>query len=354
MLRDLLRVLGSSDRRDGRNLTREEAHRAFSAILDGEAGEIQTAAFLVAMRWKGVTVEELVGFASAARERARLPCAGMGGLVCVSPPQDGYDGLPPLEVAAGFVAAGAEARVLLVADRNVPPRRGVTAADVLDHLGGGLAWDPGQVEDQVERTGFGAIAASGMLPAWLPLRKVRGEVGVRTPMATVEKLVVPPTAAVVFGAQHGPVLGTAVETMAGLGHPSGIALQGLDGGVIPNLKRRTRGVELAGNHQVPLTVEPNDFGLGSGGNPELPMYGPPDEGQGSGDNPHLVRAAGEAVAGVLHGETGCNRNATLLCASVILKAVGRKPTLAEGVDAAIESLESGAALDVFERYRAIS
>ena len=77
-------------------------------------------------------------------------------------------------------------------------------------------------------TGFAAMSASGMLPALLTLRKVREHIGVRTPLSTVEKLIVPPSAAVVLGAQHGPVLGTAVETMAGLGHPSGIAIQGVD------------------------------------------------------------------------------------------------------------------------------
>jgi anthranilate phosphoribosyltransferase len=120
ILRDLLRVLGSSDRRDGRNLTHDEAHRAFLTILDGEESEIRIGAFLIALRWKGVTVEEVTGFARAARERATIPCLDMPGLVCVCPPHEGYDIVPPLEVAACLVAAGAGARVLLVTDRNVP------------------------------------------------------------------------------------------------------------------------------------------------------------------------------------------------------------------------------------------
>lgn len=352
ILRNFLRLLGSSDRRDGRNLTHEEAREAFGRILDGGESEILVGAFLVALRWKGVTVEELIGFAEAARERASLPCAGLPGLVCVSPPHDGYDAVPPLEVAAGLVAAGAGARVLVITDRCVPPRRGVTAASALEHLGVPLTWDPKAAEEQVERAGFGAIAASGMLPAWLGLRRVRGEIGVRTPLSTVEKLVAPASAAVVLGAQNGPVLGMAVEVMAGLGHPSGIAIQGLSGGVIPTLKRRTRGVELAGKHQVPLTVEPADFGLASKDTPELPMFGPPPEGQGTGDNPLLIRASGECVAAVLDGATGAARNATLLGAAVILKAGGRCLTLAEGVDAGTKSLDSGTAAAVLERLRA--
>jgi anthranilate phosphoribosyltransferase len=336
ILRDLLRVLGSSDRRDGRNLTNEEAHRAFGTILDGEESDIRVGAFLIAMRWKGVTVEELTGFARAARERATLPCQDVAGLVCVCPPLDGYDQHPPLEVASALVAAGAGVRVLVLTDRGVPPRRGLTAACVLEHLRAGISWDPAEVDDLVGSLGFAAVSASGLLPALLGLRQVRDDMGVRTPLSTVEKLIVPASAAVVLGAQHGPVLGTAVETMAGLGHPSGIAIQGLSGG----------------RHKTPLTVEPADFGLQHATDPELPMFGPPEEGQGSGDNQLLVRAAGDMVDAVLKGETGPARNASLLGAAVVLKAAGRVMTLAEGVDTAVSSLDSGAALDVLEKLRA--
>jgi anthranilate phosphoribosyltransferase len=352
ILRDLLRVLGSSDRRNGRNLTHEEAFRAFDTILSGSESEIRIGAFLIALRWKGVTVEELTGFARAARERATIPCRELPGLVALCTPLDGYDAAPPLEVAAGLVAAGAGTRVLMVTDRCVPPHRGLTAASVLEHLGPGISWDPADAEASVKQVGFGAISASGMLPALLNLRRVRSEIGVRTPLQTVEKLIVPPAASVVVGAQQGPVLGTAVETMAGLGHPSSIVLQGRSGGIVPSLKKRTRGIELSGKHQVPLVVDPADFGLQCDSEPELPLFGPPDEGQGSGDNPVLVKAAGDVVDAVLKGEHGAPRSATLLTAALVLKVVGRVLTLAEGVDAAVTSLDSGAALAVLEKLRA--
>jgi anthranilate phosphoribosyltransferase len=250
------------------------------------------------------------------------------------------------------VAAAAGARVLLVADRGVPPRRGLTGAHVLEELGAPMSWDPAEAERNVGRAGFGAVAAPGMLPALLGLRRVRGDVGVRTPLSTVEKLIVPSTAALLLGSNMGPVLGLAAGTMAGLGHTSGIAIQGVGGGIIPSLTRRSRGVEVAGAHQVPLSVEPADFGLSCQENPELPMYGPPEEGQGPGDNPALVRAAGEMTVSVLKGEPGPARSAVLLGAAMILKAARRTLTLAEGVDAAMKSLESGAARAVLATLKA--
>src|SRR5262245_1973159 len=119
-LRQVMRVLGPG-RKDGRNLTFDEAHEAFRAVLSGKESEIQVAAFLVLMRTKGVTVQELTAFARAARERATIPCHDMPGVVSVCPPHDGMDRFPPLEVASALIAAGAGTRVLIFTDRCVPP-----------------------------------------------------------------------------------------------------------------------------------------------------------------------------------------------------------------------------------------
>jgi len=351
-LRDVMRILGSA-RHDGRNLTHDEAFRAFEVILTGGVSEIQIAAFLTALRWKGVTVEELTAFAQAARAQASIPCRDMQNLVCVSPPHDGFEQVPPLEVAAGLVAAAAGVRVLILSDRCVPPKRGLTAASVLERLGLDMTWDPAEAEDWVARTRFAVVCAAGLLPALMSLRRVRGELGVRTPLATVEKLIAPPNAALVVGAQGGPVLGVAIEVVQALGHPRGMVVQGLEGGVVPSVRRRTRGLELTGSHQVPLTLEPKDFGLACDSEPDLPMFGPPEEGYGTGDNPQLAAAAGEATMAVLAGEHGPARNAVLLGAALILKAGGRAFTLAEGISSATEALDSGEARAVLERLRAL-
>ena len=116
-LRRLMQSLGSSRTRP-RNLSREEAAGAFTAILQGAESASTVAAFLVTLRWKGVTTEELMGMAMAARAQSRIPCVGMNGLVSVSPPQDGHETMPPLEVAAGLVAAAAGARVVIVPYRR--------------------------------------------------------------------------------------------------------------------------------------------------------------------------------------------------------------------------------------------
>lgn len=351
-LRQVMRVLGLG-RKDGRNLTFEEAHEAFAAILSGNESDVRIGAFLILMRLKGVAVHELTAFARAARERATIPCQNMAGLVSVCPPSDGMDRFPPLEVASSLIAAGAGVRVLLFTDRCVPPKRGLTGASVLEGLGVGLTWDPHEAEDWVEKTGFGAIAVSGMLPALMGLRHVREQVSMRTALSTVEKLLAPNTSAVLIGAMGGPWLGIASEVMQALGHPRGIVLQGPEGGVVPGIQRRTRGVELCERHLVGLIVEPEDFGLGQSEEPELPLFCPLQDERGTGDNPALVQIMGEMTEQVLTGDQAPGRSASILGAALILKASGRALTLAEGVDAARHSLDTGAARDVLERLRAL-
>jgi len=270
------------------------------------------------------------------------------------PPHDGTDHLPPLDVAAGLVAAGAGAKVLLLSDRCVPPKRGLTAASVLEALGVGMTWDPSEVEAWVEQTGFGACAVTGMLPPLLTLRKVRNDVVIRTPISTVEKLLAPANAAVLLGTHAGPVLGTAIEVMSSLGHPRGIAVQGVEGGIVPSVTRRTRGIEISEKHVVPMNVEPEDFGMLCGEEPDMPTFGPPPEGKGTGDDPALMKACGDVTLAVLAGAGGPARNATLLAAALALKACGRAYTLAEGIDQAARSLDSGAATGVLERLRALN
>ncbi|HJP01061.1 MAG TPA: hypothetical protein QF764_04770 [Planctomycetota bacterium] len=349
-LRDLLKHIDPG-RKDARHLTFDECRGAMDACLSGSESDITVGAFWVALRAKGTTVEELRGFASAARARANFPGAGISGLVWVCPPLGGLENTPPLEVAAGLVAAGAGARVLISGDRCVPPKRGLTASSVLEGLGLSMTWDPQEAESWLEKTGFAVCSVSGMLPELIGMRRMRDAIAMRTPLSTVEKLVCPPSASVVAGAQSGPVLGIAVEVLQELGHARAIAVQGLEGGVVPSVRRKTRAIELSEGYLISVHVEPEDFGLECDAEPELPLFSPPPEGKGQGDNEALMRAAAEMTALVLAGEPGAARSATLITAALILKAAGRCMTLAEGVDAATISLDSGKARQTLEQLR---
>jgi anthranilate phosphoribosyltransferase len=216
-----------------------------------------------------------------------------------------------------------------------------------------MTWDSTEAEDWITKAGFATVSVAGLCPPLLSLRKVRGDMIVRTPLSTLEKLIAPPGSAMLIGAQRGPVLGAAVEVLKGLGHRRGVALQGPEGSVVPFVTKRTRGIELDGDHLVSVTVEPADFGLEDTSEPELPLFGPAEDGQGSSDNPVLCQSASDTVQAVLSGEPGPARKATLLSAALMLKACGRCMTIAEGVDAATSALDSGAALERVARLRSL-
>lgn len=349
-LRHFLRVLGDEPKA-ARHLTQEEAFRAMNAILSGGESEVTVGAFLIALRWKGVTVEELTGFALAARSVAKIPCRDMDGLVCICPPHDGQVHHPPLDALCGLIAAGAGARVLLISDQGVPPLRGLTAPNILQGLGLQMTWDPLEAEDWVVKGRFAALSATGMLPALLHTRQARKGVVIRTPLSTLEKLLAPAHAAVVLGAMTGPVLGNAVEVIQALGHSRGVALQGVDGGIVPWVSKRTRGVAIDQGHLVPLVVDPKDFGLDHNQEPELPLYGPSEDDEGACDNPTLVADAQKATMDVIAGANNSTRDAALMGAGVILKTVGLSMTLAEGIDLAAQALDGGA---VTERIALLS
>jgi anthranilate phosphoribosyltransferase len=113
--------------------------------------------------------------------------------------------------------------------------------------------------------------------------------------------------------------------------------------VVPTLSKRSRGIQLDGHHQLPMTIDPGDFGLQSDCDAELPLFMPGEEGLGPGDNLALVAASGDVTRAVLAGQSGPARNQALLTAALVLRAGALVPTIADGLHRASEALDSGAA-----------
>src|SRR2546421_5514509 len=139
----------------GTDLSSDEAAEVLGEIMTGNASEAQAAGFLIALRTKGETVDELIGLARTMRELAvgvavarddLLDTAGTGG------------GRPTFNVSttAAFVAAGAGCVVAKHGNRSATGRCG--SADVLEALGARLDLDPAAVADCIERVGFGSCS----------------------------------------------------------------------------------------------------------------------------------------------------------------------------------------------------
>jgi anthranilate phosphoribosyltransferase len=312
---------------DGRNLTEEEAGTAMRDILCGEATPAQLGAFLIALRLKGETVDEIAGMASVMREHALrvdvdgplLDTCGTGG--------DGQ-GTFNVSTTAAFVAAGAGARIAKHGNRAMTS--GCGSADVLEALGAKIDLLPGQVAECIERSGFGFMFAQVFHPAMKHAAGPRREIGVRTVFNILGPLTNP------AGAQH-QLLGVARPEIAS---KMAAVLQRLDarrvlvvhgGDGVDELSIRTHSTvhELRNGSVREYSVSPEDAGLSASPSSAI-----------GGGTPTQNAAV---LKSVLQGDQGAVRDVVVLNSGAALVAAGLAQDFKEGASLAQESIDSGAA-----------
>src|SRR5438477_12057512 len=174
---------------DRRDLTRIEAAAAMEAIMSGAATNAQIAAFLTALRMKGETVEELIGFAQVMRQKAVKVRAHGADVVA----QTGTDremlidtcgtggdasGTFNVSTATAFVVAGAGLRVAKHGNRSVSSLCG--SADVVETLGISIELTPAKVARCVDEVGIGFLYAPLLHTAMKHVMAARREMGIRT------------------------------------------------------------------------------------------------------------------------------------------------------------------------------
>lgn len=199
-------------KRGARNLTREQSREAMAVILDGEASEAQIGAYFQAMRIKGETPEELAGMIEAVRACCNaLEPNGRAGRIEIGLPYDGrLRAFHVLPFAAQLVArTGLE--IFLHGEAGVGPKFGVNAIEVLEALGIEPAPSVIEATRAIRDGGLGFCTQQCYSPALARLRRLRDEVILRGPLATVEKMLnLSGAAALIAGNFHTPY----AETMA--------------------------------------------------------------------------------------------------------------------------------------------
>ncbi|MGH9777207.1 MAG: anthranilate phosphoribosyltransferase [Candidatus Acidiferrales bacterium] len=323
----------------GAVLSRAEARALMEVILRGEATDAQVAAVLLALRERGETVDELVGFAEAMRAHARplfgtvprpagplLDTCGTGG--------DGA-GTFNVSTAAALVAAGAGARVAKHGNRSLSSRCG--SADVLEALGVNLLAEPDIAAAAIVEVGIGFLFAPAFHTAMKHAQKARRELKVRTVFNLLGPLTNPARVeAQVMGVYEPRWLEPAATTLRDLGVRRAFVLHSRDGLDEASLSAETDVAEVRDGAVHRSTITPEDFGL-----PRAPK-----EALAGGDaetNRRILEA-------VLAGERGPQRDAVLMNAALALVAADRAANFKAGVQLAAESIDSGAAR---ERLRAL-
>jgi anthranilate phosphoribosyltransferase len=324
---------------DGKDLERDEACRVMDTIMSGEATPAQIGGFLVALRLKGETADEIAGCAEAMRAHV-LPVkprredlvdtAGTGG--------DGGKTFN-ISTAAALVAAAAGAGVAKHGNRSVSSQSG--SADVLEALGFELDLPPERIAQSIDELGFGFMFAPTHHPAMKHAAPVRRELAARTVFNVLGPLTNPAGARAQIVGVYSPLLVPVIaDVLAKLGARRAFVVHGA-GGIDelspagPNLV-----YEVVDGDVHRREIDPADFGVERCDPAEL-------RGGTAEENAVKIRE-------VFAGANGGRRAAILLNAAGAIAAGGHAADLDEGFAIAREALDSGAAGERLEALVAFS
>lgn len=325
---------------DGRSLTEEQARDAMQTILAGESTPAAIAAWLVALRMKGETVDELAGFARAMRAAAQTVPVD----ACCRPMLDtcgtGGDGMQTFNIStvAAFVIAGAGVRVAKHGNRSISSQCG--SADVLEALGVRTNVSPEEVARAIESAGIGFLFAPAFHGAMKHVQPVRLELKLRTVFNYLGPLTNPAGAEIqIAGAWSEGAAEKIAGAMARLGTRRGYVVHGSDGLDELTITGPSTVFALHGGEVERLTLSPEDFGIPKYAGEEI-----------RGDGLERNRQMAEAV---LSGERGAARDVVVMNAALGLVAAGSGHDFLEAVGKAQQSIDSGAARGKLEALRAI-
>jgi len=323
----------------GESLHAEQAEAVMDEVMRGQATPAQIAGFLVALRLKGETVDEIVGCARAMRRAAVAVRPARSSVIDTCGTGGDGAGTFNISTTAAFVAAGAGLAVAKHGNRSVSSRSG--SADVLEALGMNLDMTPPQIAEAIDEIGIGFLFAPKLHPAMRYAIGPRRELGVRTIFNILGPLTNPAGAqAQILGVYDAALTPVLAEVLRGLGSRAAYVVHG-HGGLDeltttgPN-QISYFGVGVTPERVVTETLDPQALGF--------PRADPADL---AGGNPRHNAAITRAV---LSGQDrGPRRDVVLLNAAAALIVGGLAVDLQRGIQLAAQSIDSGAALDRLER-----
>lgn len=313
---------------EGADLTRDEARAAMQVIMRGEATPSQVAGYLVALRMKGETVDEITGSAEAMREAAVMVPAEGANLVDTAGTGGDGTGTINISTAAALVAAGAGVRVAKHGNRSVSSKCG--SADVLEALGVTLVEDPQRQAAILEQVGLVFLFAPFQHPAMKHALAPRRELGVRTVFNVLGPLTNPAGALhQVVGVYDNALVETLANVLGALGARRALVAHGAGGLDELSTVGPTKVAEWDGSEVKVYEIEPVDLGLERTDVGSLV----------GGDAEHNAAA----IRSILEGKGGPQADIVALNAAAAIYVGEAADDLQSGLHSAWKSIESGAA-----------
>ena len=330
----------------GQSLARAEAREVMAEVLAGNCTDAQIAALLVALRMKGETVEEIVGFAEAIRAAATplpispaasgaLDLSGTGrdalaesSLVDTSGTGGDASGTFNISTATAFVTAGAGVRVAKHGNRSISSKCG--SADVMEALGVNIQLSPERAAQCLREVGICFLYAPDLHSSMKQVQRVRRELRLRTMFNLLGPLTNPARASgQVVGVYALDMVEKLAEALSMLGLHRALVVHGLDGLDEITITGSTRVAEAREGSVRTYEVDPEEFGMKRASLADI-------SGGDAAENAAIIRE-------VLNGKKSPRRDVVLLNSAAALVAAGRTDHLADAIPVAAKSIDSGAA-----------
>jgi anthranilate phosphoribosyltransferase len=321
-----------------RDLSAEQTAEVLAEIMHGEVSETQIAAFLIALRTKGETVQELTGLARTMRELAAHVPIERDDLLDTSGTGGGRSTFN-VSTTAALIAAGAGCAVAKHGNRSATSRSG--SADLLEALGARIDLRPDGVARCIEEAGFGFMFAPAHHQATRFVIPVRRELAVRTIFNLLGPLTNPAGARrQLIGVSDARFLETIAGALASLGVDRALIVSSEDGLDEISAWAPTKVLEVNGEEIRPYTLDPREAGI-------APASEADAEHASRGGTPQENAAVTRAI---LDGDTGLSTDLAVINAGAAIYAAGRAETIAAGVQMARAALEDGSAAGALARY----
>jgi anthranilate phosphoribosyltransferase len=330
LLREALRKAAS-----GEALTEGEAERALETIMEGAVPPAATAALLTALRVRGESVPEIVGFARAMR-RFAASVEAPEGVVDTCGTGGDAKGTINVSTAAAFVARGAGVTIAKHGNRAATSQAG--SADVLEALGAGIELGPEQVSLCIKETGIGFMFARTHHPAMRFVAPVRAELPFRTVFNLLGPLTNPAGAKrQLVGVFGGTYVRPVAEALRNLGAEKALVVHGTDGMDEITVADTTLVADVSEAGIREYEISPEDFGLS--------RHAP--DGLLGGDAHLNARILRDVLTGQ---EIGAARDIILLNAGAAIHVSGKAKSIGEGVGLAEKSISNGSAVQALDDF----
>jgi anthranilate phosphoribosyltransferase len=347
-----------------KDISREEARQGMLLVLNGEVDPVQAAVFLIALRMKRETDDEMKGILEALLANTQTVTAPVAEVLDLADPYDGFARTLP---AAPFLAALLAACGVAAVSHGVEsmgPKYGVTHRQVLSAAGVPVDLSPDEAAARLGEPGIGwaYLDQKAFCPKLYALASLRALI-VKRPCITAAEVLLGPVRGrnkthLVTGYVHKPYSRIYAMLARCAGFDSALIVRGVEGGVIPSLRQAGKAYcyHDKGPEQA-LEFGPEELGID-----QLLLAAPLPAGvargvetggdfAGSFDKAAIARAAAQAGEAALGGQPGATRDSLICGAALCLRHLGRFDTLNAAAAAVRQVLDSGKALENLRRAR---